>query len=121
MAYILVVDDDDERVRGLVYDALSTKGHTICEVSNGRAALSICRKYGFDLIILDYSMPYMNGLEVAEQLCTDSPFILHTASFNDDGLVKDALNIGALGIIEKISNLSIFQQQIHQFLRRIQH
>ena len=119
MAYILVVDDDGE-VKGLIYDALSKMGHTICEVTTGNAAVGLCQKYGFDLIILDYQICDADGFEVARYLGTKSPLVFHTNDSDDDELQKEAINIGALGVIQKISNIESFRREIDCFLKQIQ-
>lgn len=118
MAYILVVDNDDT-IRGLVYEVLSNIGHTVCDVANGADAIRLCQQYGFDLIILDYSIPHMNGLEVARQFGSKSPYILHTTDYDNHELKCNALNAGALGVIAKISNIKEFVQAITQYLQQI--
>ncbi len=115
MAYILVVDND-EPIRGLVYEVLSKMGHTICEAANGADALRLCQEHGFDLIILDYLIGDMNGLEIARYIGIGSPFILHTSDYDNAELRRNALNIGALGVIAKISNIEQFRTAIARFL-----
>lgn len=67
MACILSVDDD-ENVRRTLSKGLSTLGHRVIEAENGHAGmrLAFCRK--IDLILLDVSMPGMNGLQVLRKL-----------------------------------------------------
>ena len=115
MAYILVVDDD-EATRKLVYDVLFEMGHTICEASTGKDAIRLCKQYGFDLIILGYSMPDMDGLEAVWQFGSQSPYILHTAEYDNRELSGNAHNAGALGVIRKIINIELFRQEIRLYL-----
>ncbi|TDQ36729.1 response regulator transcription factor [Aureibacillus halotolerans] len=67
MGKILVVDDE-EVLRMLIVDTLSDEGHVLYEAADGIEALEMIQEHSFDLIILDYMMPGMTGIEVAEQL-----------------------------------------------------
>jgi DNA-binding response OmpR family regulator len=67
---ILIVDDDDS-IRSLLYQELSEAGYQINEASNGKEALISIRKHRPDLIILDVMMPEMNGFDVAAVLKND--------------------------------------------------
>ena len=115
MADILVVDDH-ETIRRLLCEVLSRMGHNATEAGNGVEALNLCQKHDFDLLILDYRMPDMDGLEVAERLKGKIHFILHTSDFNNKALKREALNAGALGVIAKISDVKVFRKDIETFL-----
>jgi PAS domain S-box-containing protein len=63
---ILLVDDDPE-VRSFAATCLRERGHQVREASNGRAALALLDGGElFDLLIADFAMPGMNGVELAE-------------------------------------------------------
>ena len=61
---ILVVDDDPG-VRQVLCLLLGAEGHTVIEATTGREACLLFTPGDFDLIITDYSMPEMNGDELA--------------------------------------------------------
>jgi CheY-like chemotaxis protein len=67
MALILIADDDP-RVRQLLAQAAQLDGHTVTEVADGRAALEACLVTHFDLVITDLQMPRMKGDELIAQL-----------------------------------------------------
>jgi len=116
MAYILVVDDH-EVIRHLLYEVLSGMGHNVTVACNGVEALNLCKEHGFDLLILDYRMPYMDGLEVAKRLNGKIHFILHTSDCDNEELKRKAQKAGALGVIEKISGVKAFRKDIEMFLK----
>ncbi|MCJ8008377.1 response regulator transcription factor [Lederbergia wuyishanensis] len=63
MKKILVVDDE-EILRMLIVDTLEDSGYIIHEAPDGLAALEQLQKENYDLMILDYMMPSMTGIEV---------------------------------------------------------
>ena len=67
---ILIVDDDVS-VRKILYRILENGGYDVLSAGNGAEALAICRRSNpaVDLLITDYNMPGMNGLELGRE-CT---------------------------------------------------
>ena len=63
-----MVIDDSPTLRKLLRFYLNKKGYSVDEAHNGRIGLESIARETFDLIILDMSMPVMNGAEVLEQL-----------------------------------------------------
>jgi signal transduction histidine kinase len=61
---ILVVDDDDA-VRSVIVEALTSAGFEVVEASDGRSALSLLEKVKPSAAVIDFLMPGMNGAEVA--------------------------------------------------------
>ena len=60
MAKILIVDDEP-RIRELIRENLQYSGYTCEEAGDGSAALSLLTGGGYDLVILDLMMPFMDG------------------------------------------------------------
>jgi two-component system phosphate regulon response regulator PhoB len=73
MSSILVVDDDEDIV-GLVAMRLGAEGHTIHTATSGGAALRVAREEHPDLMILDWMMPGIDGLEVCIEVRRDPSF-----------------------------------------------
>ncbi|HYY62465.1 MAG TPA: response regulator [Burkholderiales bacterium] len=64
---IVVADDDPDTVRTLRL-LLEEQGHEVKTASDGPAAFYAVRDFGADVLLLDISMPGMNGFEVAQKL-----------------------------------------------------
>ena len=64
---ILVVDDS-ALVRRQVRDALTGAGYDTVEARNGREALAAFEGHHFDLVITDFMMPEMSGLELIQAI-----------------------------------------------------
>jgi two-component system cell cycle sensor histidine kinase/response regulator CckA len=75
-ATILLVDDD-EALRRLVWRILTQQGFHLIEASDGAEALQVASAYAepIDLLLTDVIMPKVNGLVLAERLLHERPGI----------------------------------------------
>ena len=99
---VLIVDDAGEVVV-LCVNMLQTLGYVVRGAHRGHAALDLLRQEAFDLLIVDYKMPDMNGFEVFEQahaLNPDMAFMLLTGHGTSD-VMDDATTLGFHAILLK--------------------
>ena len=84
----LLIVDDSEAMRAIVKETIEkNKGgvdHQYFEASNGAEALGVLQQNNIDLILLDWSMPKLDGLELVKQVrkieeYTNIPIIMVTA------------------------------------------
>ena len=81
MAKILIVDDEP-RIRELIREHLQYAGYVCEEAGDGSAALSLLSGGGYDLVILDVMMPFMDGMTCLREMRTrhiNTPVIILTA------------------------------------------
>ncbi len=64
---ILIVDDNEDLANNL-QDILHEKGYLAALAKDGASATEICERQSFDLVLLDYNLPDMNGLQLQEKL-----------------------------------------------------
>ena len=67
MAKILIVDDEP-RIRELIHEHLQYAGYICEEAGDGSAALAQLSGGGFDLVILDLMMPFMDGMTCLREM-----------------------------------------------------
>jgi len=72
MGNILVVDDNEDMCQ-IISDVLKAEGHMVGIACDGESALNELRTKTYDLMILDYKLFDMNGLEVLEKLQGTTP------------------------------------------------
>lgn len=86
---ILLVDDE-EGVRKLVYAVLQSNGYDVLEANNGNAALAAYEKnaHKIDMVLTDVVMPQMNGFELGKQLAVKTPGlkILYMSGYRDNAI-----------------------------------
>jgi CheY-like chemotaxis protein len=74
MARILIVDDEDDVARAW-RRALRLAGHTVLIANSGARALALSKASPFDVIVADYIMPSMTGVELLNEIRRVQPFI----------------------------------------------
>ena len=102
MAEILVVDDES-LIRDLISMSLSRLGHKVRTAKSAQEGFDNYEQSRPDLVLSDYKMPGMTGLEMSEKILAADPsacIILMTAFGTIETAVK-AMKIGVLDFIEK--------------------
>jgi CheY-like chemotaxis protein len=72
---VLVIDDDED-IRRLLADILTSAGHEVTDVRSGTEAAEIFKKDNFDLVLTDLEMPEMSGWEIARSLKKLNPNLM---------------------------------------------
>jgi two-component system nitrate/nitrite response regulator NarL len=114
---ILIVDDS-ELVRSLVREFIeSLPGFEVCgEASDGLEGVEKGLELKPDLIVLDFSMPRINGLQAAlmlHEIVPDTPIILFTV-FKDAVLSRLAQNAGVASIVSKTDQLTMLADEVQR-------
>lgn len=115
---ILVVDDDDQ-VRRFVVDSLQTLGYDVLEASGGLAALALLEQHGFDLLVMDFAMPEMNGAQLAAAARERWPALrmLLISGYADSAAVDSA--VGSIDQLRKPFDLAELGQAVADALGKI--
>jgi DNA-binding NarL/FixJ family response regulator len=101
---ILVADDHDIIRRGLKHLLTARPGWEVCaEAKTGREAVALCEQHKPDVVVMDVSMPDLNGLEAARRIRKALPkteIVILTLHFSDQ-LVHEIVETGARAYIMK--------------------
>jgi CheY-like chemotaxis protein len=115
---VLIVDDNPT-VRRTVCKAFRSGGFAICgEAEDGRKAIALAKQALPDLIILDLSMPVMNGLQAAPELRKVAPnTVIILFTMFDNSLLADQLpKIGIDLVVSKTEALSSVLYKAHSLV-----
>jgi EAL domain-containing protein (putative c-di-GMP-specific phosphodiesterase class I)/FixJ family two-component response regulator len=102
---VVLVADDDEAVRGLFSAALTTAGFEVIEAADGVEALARLSTADVSLVLLDTTMPRLDGLEVIRRIRSNEatarlPIVLVTGAAAESDRVR-GLDVGANDYLTK--------------------
>ena len=116
---VLIVDDN-AYIRMTLCEIFKREGDfEVCgEAENGKEAIEKARKFRPDLIVLDLSMPVMNGLDAArvlKKLMPAVPLIMYSA-FADEFGEQQARLIGISEVVSKSEHVSVLIHKARRLL-----
>jgi two-component system, NarL family, response regulator LiaR len=104
-----LVTDDDPLVRRLIRDTLQSDGVTVvAEARTGREAVELALFYRPDVVVMDYMMPEMDGIEATRRIYEQDPSIrvILLTGARDEMLGMRGLRAGAAGFLSKDIDLT---------------
>ena len=113
--HILYVEDD-ERLRKDTLRLLSTFFNRITVAENGKVALDVYQPGKFDIIISDYIMPEVNGMELTKQIkaINSNQFIIILSAHDEGHHVEQLRKAGVDDFIFKPLNIQQFIATMHK-------
>jgi len=121
-AALLVVDDVEDN-RFTLTQRLKREGYeNVTTANDGRQALELLRSRNFDLVLLDITMPEMNGYEVLEHLKMDAelrhvPVIMISALGDVESVVR-CINLGAEDYLPKPFDATLLRARVSSTLEK---
>ena len=123
MGFAILFVEDEPGLRKLMSKVLEKQGYRVLEAKDGEEALSICQESlaQIDLVVTDYAMPRMTGLQLKEEILTlrpDMKFLL--ISGYAEGVVENNLKPDLNGeeFLEKPSLPEELARKVREMLRR---
>jgi two-component system chemotaxis response regulator CheY len=121
----IVIADDSRTARFLIRQYLEMAGFfqaDFIEVESGREALDHLKENAVDLLITDYKMPEMDGLDLLRRVKAspklhDLPVLVIT-SFANQAKIDELLENGAFAVLQKPLSLSKLHETVKTFLNR---
>lgn len=113
MSTILLVDDEPELL-DLYSEVLELMDHRVLKAHDGREALDIAHARRPDLVVTDWQMPRMSGLELCQRLVQDVhlkdvPVLMYSSARNPHAP-------GVRAFVSKCAELSEFEHAVNQIL-----
>lgn len=110
MSHTILIADDSLFIREALCEFFAQDDFRVCgEAANGKEAIDKAQELHPDLILLDLSMPVMNGLEAARilrRMMPEVPVILYSAHA-DSSTKKAARSAGVCALVSKSENISV--------------
>lgn len=118
---VMIVEDEAALVTMLRYN-LEKDGFRVCSASDGEEALVVVDEMNPDLILLDWMLPVMSGIEVCRQLrrkpnTKDVPIIMITARSEEADKIR-GLNTGADDYMSKPFSMPELLARVRALMRR---
>jgi len=119
--HILIVDDE-AAIRDMVRMALELEGFQVSDASNAHQALKLLEEHEIDLMLLDWMMPGVSGIDFAGRIRRDGNhqvgIIMVTAKDDENDLIR-GLDIGADDYIKKPFSTKELISRMNAVLRRL--
>ncbi len=120
---ILIIDDNRDIIRSIAEDLRTHNHHfRVINANNGLNGVRIAREELPDLILMDWDMPIMNGLEAIRTLKNDAntheiPVIMATGRMTTPGDLQIALEAGAVDYVRKPVDIVELSARINTAMR----
>lgn len=98
----ILIADDDRLVRVMLTDLLSEIGHAVVQAENGAEAVLLCAREAPDLLILDFLMPKLSGLDALLQIRRTRPV---------PAVLLTAINEGSLRGVDGVEQVQVLLQK----------
>jgi PAS domain S-box-containing protein len=116
---VLLVEDE-ESVRQLVRETLTTKGYRVIEAENGEAGLASAAQHQgkIDLVITDVVMPGIGGRELVKRLVETRPEtkVLYLSGYTEDAIVSDGTIEPGTAFLQKPFTLQNLSKKVREVL-----
>lgn len=116
---VLIVEDDRAMV-GLLRKGLEEENHVVSAAYDGIACLELVKSHDYDVLVLDWMLPQMEGIEIIRRLRRDrcaTPILMLTARDAIPDIVR-GLDAGADDYIPKPFSFAVFLARLRALARR---
>jgi DNA-binding NarL/FixJ family response regulator len=97
----IVVADDNAAFLQKLTSLLEVDFDIVATATDGKSAVELIRRLGPDLVVLDLSLPVLNGIEVTRQLANHRPPVVICSVETDPEVVGATLEAGAVAYVFK--------------------
>jgi two-component system, chemotaxis family, chemotaxis protein CheY len=123
MPYSILIVDDSLPMRSVIKRTFKAAGYgnsDFQEAANGKEALELMKNGWIDIVMTDYNMPVMNGLELIQTLKKDDILkdipVVVVSTEGHEAKIKEFMDSGAAGYITKPFTPETIRDLIHTIL-----
>lgn len=116
----ILIAEDEPSMASLLQQGLTEEGHGVVLANNGQEALLLAQSFAFDVIVLDITLPKVDGLKVARrlrELANQTPILMLTARDSIGDVVK-GLDSGADDYLTKPFSFEVLLARVRAVSRR---
>ena len=117
---LILIADDDKATRVLLRRVMEREGYKVVAAETGAEAVQLCESVSADLILLDYIMPELDGVDACAQIRALERYkatpVLMITSLDDDASIHRALVCGASDYVTKPILLPVLRQRVRHLL-----
>jgi len=116
--HTILVVDDEELIRELVFTILSNLGYSCITATNGIDALDKMKGKKIDVVISDIKMPEMDGIILTREISRQYPGlpVMVMTGFDEEYSAGTAISVGAREFIKKPFSLEEFSLRLHKMI-----
>lgn len=118
-SYKILLVDDDPNCLDAIDQLMQRDGYETLPISEGRSAVKIIMENSFDLAIVDYNLPDIDGIHIIRQIKRtkpNMPVVMVTAQPSNE-LKMASLEAGAYSFISKPINIPVLRQIVAEALQ----
>ncbi len=123
--YKVLIVDDDENNRAVIYDTLEDENYELSEAADGNEAIAKIKEDMPDLVLLDIMMPGIDGLialkEIKASERTQHIKVLMLTALNTETQIAECLNEGAMDYVTKPFSNMVLRAKVRAALRASSH
>ncbi|MEZ4635231.1 MAG: PAS domain S-box protein [Caldilineaceae bacterium] len=117
---VLIVDDE-QIMRNMIRLVLQREHYTLAEAKNGAEALELVQSFRPDVVLMDLSMPVMDGIEACTKLnegaAGHKPLVLMVTAYDDKDSVARAYAAGAIDYVTKPINWAVLTHRLRWLVK----
>lgn len=115
----LLIADDDRSIRDAYEMVMRKEGYNVCLAEDGESVISTVIKLPIHLVLLDFHMPRMDGLETLREIKKINPAlpVIMTSGLADEEDVRNFLENGALSFLRKPIEIKTLRSYIRDILK----